>query len=313
MTELRSAPSQLERTLGRLVEAGIARTDDLALLLGLDTQHIARPLRKLTLAGVLHRDPSDSLQLTPSGRAWLGVELRSKVAEPLLYPERAPGPRLLPLRSASVDIVRIPADSEAELDQRAEQGAGWKPPRITLAGVRIALARPRIALFRVQLAVPGLQIALARVQIALPRVHLSPSSCRRLAAVAASAAVVVIGVHVGPAAQGLTIDAPILGAPAAHDDPTASATSPAAAPVPTLARVASVPPDRWMVVQHTDGLGLVLRPTPASTTRIVTLKEGARVRVTGDTVQKAGRVWIPVASLTGKTGWVAGDFVAPAP
>jgi hypothetical protein len=65
-----------------------------------------------------------------------------------------------------------------------------------------------------------------------------------------------------------------------------------------------------VVVKHTNGLGLVLRPVPGSTARILTLAEGARLRVTGEPVQQAGRVWVPIISASGKTGWVASEFVA---
>jgi hypothetical protein len=71
------------------------------------------------------------------------------------------------------------------------------------------------------------------------------------------------------------------------------------------------PPAQWVMVNHTNGVGLVLRPAPATSARILTLAEGARLRVTGDPVQQAGRAWLPVASQNGKTGWVASEFVAP--
>ena len=66
-----------------------------------------------------------------------------------------------------------------------------------------------------------------------------------------------------------------------------------------------------MVVQHTNGLGLVLRPEPASASRVMLLQDGAQLRVTGESVEKSGHAWLPVASSNGATGWVAGEFLAP--
>ena len=66
-----------------------------------------------------------------------------------------------------------------------------------------------------------------------------------------------------------------------------------------------------MVVQHTNGLGLVLRPEPASSARVTLLQDGARLRVTGSSVQQGGHAWLPVTSTSGASGWVADEFLVP--
>ena len=92
--------------------------------------------------------------------------------------------------------------------------------------------------------------------------------------------------------------------PAPNSVVQAAATPPRAA-VPAATPVPGPPTEQWLLVQHTDGLGLVLRPSPGSPERVLTLQEGARLRVIGDPVEQAGRSWLPVASPGGKSGWVA--------
>jgi len=301
-----SAPSRLEQTLGRLVEAGITHADDLASSLGLESHHIRRPLRKLTLAGVLDSEPSGRLQLTPAGRTWLRIELTPKATEPLILPEPIGCAAPAPLK-IDVDEDRIPVDAEAELPPLAEPTTRWRPRLIAVAGVRAALAR-------VGMAVPRVRLELPAVQVTLDGIALSTSTARRIAVVAASAVALMIAVQLGLTAWPVTAVAPLVDARTAHDDPPALATAPTAAPVATPGpAAASAPSERWVVVYHTNGLGLVLRPAPASTARVLTLKEGARLRVTGDPFRQAGRAWLPVASQNGKTGWVASEFVAPEP
>ena len=83
-----------------------------------------------------------------------------------------------------------------------------------------------------------------------------------------------------------------------------------ATPTPTRAEPTPAP-ERWMVVQHTNGLGLVLRAEPASASRVSLLKEGTQLRVTGDSIEKSGHAWLPVASSNGTTGSVTGEFLVP--
>jgi hypothetical protein len=130
-------------------------------------------------------------------------------------------------------------------------------------------------------------------------------SRRGLLAAAGAATVVLAGVRLGLPSSGS-------GAVAAGAD---------ARPTPHLIVLAtpepepplSVTTDEWLEVRHTEGLGVVLRTAPASTDRLLLLPEGARIKRTGAPVQQAGRAWLPVVSPTGKSGWVAGDFVVPAP
>jgi hypothetical protein len=106
--------------------------------------------------------------------------------------------------------------------------------------------------------------------------------------------------------------------PQAASAPAPAATVPVAgSATPAPVAIASVPTrvaaENWMVVQHTNGLGLVLRPTPASEARVLLLQEGARLHVTGSAVQQAGRAWLPVTSSNGTSGWVASEFLVPEP
>jgi hypothetical protein len=297
LTEARLAPGVLEHTLGRLVEAGIAQPDDLAALLGLESQHIARPLRNLTLVGAAERQSNGGLQLTPAGRVWLKVAPVGEVAEPLLIADRSTAPRLRPLR-LDLDEAGSAAEAEKEVERPARVALG----RVTVPWSMPQIAWPQIAWPRVGVAWPRLKVAWPRVQVVLGGVEMSASAGRRIAAGAAAAVVLMLAAQVGlptvtPAAEQTAATAPV----------------PIAEPAPAVSIVAEPPPERWVTVQRTEGVGLVLRPSPGSTARVLTLQEGARVRVTGDPVQQAGRVWLPVTSQSGKTGWVAGEFVAPLP
>ena len=105
LVDATSAPSALEHRLGRLVDAGIADAGDLASALGMQAQHVGRPLTKLTLAGALEREPSGDLRVTPAGRTWLSIEATPSPPELVSLPERPAAPRL---RAAQVALhVRI--------------------------------------------------------------------------------------------------------------------------------------------------------------------------------------------------------------
>jgi hypothetical protein len=436
---LQTAPSQLERTLGRLVDAGIGQPAELAALLGLEPQHIGRPLRTLARNGVLEFSPAGDLQLTLVGRTWLGLPTELVIPKPIeaiaidaLSPVEATTapeqPRTVPARQrvalhglapGVVEAHAFATDREEhaigsplsvepahEDEQRPGVLAGRRvafrtaevtrrdadsqpvpvavptprPKRLKFGWPRLGVAWPTpttSGLGRLGLGItwptgrmrsglgwlgrwiawrmPGLGMpgpgmpGLGRLGLGIgwPKWPAVAVPRLRQLVVAVPATVLVLGVSVGLPAWAVATVAPGRGAVAAHDAPDAhdeGRSAPAAGPaVPPDGPVGSapgrsVPPPgtlgspsgsadspaapatgpgdprvQWVVVNHTNGLGLVLRPSPASAARVLTLQEGARVRVTGEPVQQGGRAWLPVTSATGKSGWVAGDFVAPAP
>lgn len=321
MVDFTSAPSALEQVLGRLVEAGITDAQDLAPALGLQSHHVGRPLRKLTLAGVLEPEPSGKLRVTPRGRAWLGIEPTPTTPEPAVVPERSAEPRLLPPQiAAEMDRTAVGADVGRVPPAAVHWADGWTRLGIAVARIREALGSVRMVMPVVRIARPKVRLAMPTVRLAAPivgrrgpnltnlrltvdGVELSGSRARRMAAATASVLVVMILIR-------MALPAVPVGAGAIHDDARPLTDEAVATPRPAAT---STPSDRWVTVNHTNGLGLVLRPAPASTARNLTLAEGARLRVTGEPVQQAGRVWLPVVSQSGKTGWVASEFVAPDP
>jgi hypothetical protein len=136
---------------------------------------------------------------------------------------------------------------------------------------------------------------------------------RRVAVVGAMTMVVALVGHLGLYSLGRMgqtpslVPPPVNAAGLATPTPFALVVAPPSTATPAPAAAA----DRWMVVDHTNGLGLVLRPEPASNARVQLLKEGARLRVTGTSVEQSGHQWLPVTSTTGASGWVAGEFLAP--
>jgi hypothetical protein len=320
LVDVSSAPSALEQRLGRLIDAGIADGGDLASALGLQAQHVGRPLTKLTLAGVLEREPSGDLRVTPAGRTWLSIEATPGPPELVSPPERSAAPRLL-LAQVAVD-----EDPDVERVQGAEDRAapdvgggkvavarsheGWTPPRI-VARVRKTLGSVRRAMPEVPVAMPAFRLVWPRVQLTVEDRALSTSTVRRIAAMTASAVVLLTAVRLAVPAWPSTSNALPIGVGEVHEDAPPVANAPVATPPrPTPA---NTPSERWVIVSHTNGVGLVLRPAPAANARILTLADGARLRITGQSVQQAGRAWLPVASQSGKTGWVASDFVASEP
>jgi hypothetical protein len=311
LVDFSSAPSALEQVLGRLVEAGITDAQDLAPALGLQSHHVGRPLRKLTLAGVLEPEPSGKLRVTPRGRAWLGIVPTPTTPEPAVVPQRSAEPRLLPPQiAAEMDRTAVAADVGRVPPAAVHRADGWTRLGIAVARIRETLGRVRMPMPTVRLAVPIVGWRWPNVQVTVDGVDLSASMARRIAAATASVVVVMIVVRLAvPGWSSTSVEVP-LGVGALHDDARPLTDEAVATPRPAAT---STPSDRWVTVNHTNGLGLVLRPAPASTARNLTLAEGARLRVTGEPVQQAGRVWLPVVSQSGKTGWVASEFVAPDP
>jgi hypothetical protein len=197
-------------------------------------------------------------------------------------------------RAVAASIRSIISTPEPEGARRSTPASAQDPH----TGGAVAAVRAR-ALQRVRGAGRDVAQRLPRLGVRTPTF-----SRRSLAAVAGSAAVLMVGARVG-VPVGFWSPAPSSVVQAAATPPRAP--TPAATPAP------GPPTEHWLLVQHTDGLGLVLRPAPGSPERVLTLQEGARLRVIGDPVEQAGRSWLPVASPSGKSGWVAGDFVAPAP
>jgi hypothetical protein len=167
-----------------------------------------------------------------------------------------------------------------------------------------------MAMARVRLAAPMAGWRWPNVQFTLDGVELSASMGRRIAAVTASVVVVMIVVRLAVPGWSSTSVAVPVGVGALHDDAHPLTSEAVATPRPAATSTSS---ERWVIVNHTNGSGLVLRPTPGSIARTLIFAEGARLRVTGEPVQQDGRVWLPVVSQSGKTGWVASEFVAPDP
>jgi hypothetical protein len=319
LVDATSAPSALEHRLGRLVDAGMADAGDLASVLGLQAHHIGRPLTKLTLAGALEREPSGDLRVTPAGRTWLSIEAAPGAPKLLSLPERAAAPRLLAKQAAvdeDPDLERVAAaEDRAAPDVGggklavARSQEGWTPPRI-VACVRETLGSVRRAMPEVPVALPAFRLVWPRVQLTVEGRALSTSTVRRIAAMTASAVVLLTAIRLAVPAWPSPSNALPVAAGEVHEDAPPVANATVATPQTSAS---TTRPERWVIVSHTNGVGLVLRPAPAANARILTLADGARLRVTGQPVQQAGRAWLPVASQSGKTGWVASDFVASEP
>ena len=289
---LEIAPGEIEEILARLVAAGVEQPAALATLLGVEAEQIGRPLRALRRVGILAEEPGGGLRVSPRGAAWLQLPDTAS-REPEIQPLTLNLPPLEPLPPAFGPVLAAREPSAPSTD----------------AGGAV-LAKRRFAVSVSSLALPVPRVALRLPTRFAPRLVLD----RRVAVVGAMTMVVALVGHLGVYSLGRMGQAPSLVAPAPVNAavlPTPTAFSLAAAVQPTPTPTSTLAAERWMVVDHTNGLGLVLRPEPASTARVQLLKEGARLRVTGTSVEQSGHQWLPVTSVTGASGWVAGEFLAP--
>jgi hypothetical protein len=293
---------ELEEILARLVAAGIDRPAALAQLLGVDETFIGRPSRALLRSGIVETDAAGGLHLTPRGEAWLQLSSDAVAAEPFADVSALELPALEPLPPA---LEPVPERTS----KKARRALfGLRLPR-QLSGAHLFGRHPFGALGPQPTVARSLGVRLAWLPAPvrnLPRL----AAHRRVALVGASALLVIVAGKTGLYSFG---GPPGVAAQAARAQVTATATPWTIADLSTPARpTPTLDSTRWMVVQHTNGLGLVLRPAPASTARVILLEEGARLRITGGSVEQDGHAWLPVTSADGASGWVAGEFLAPA-
>jgi hypothetical protein len=106
-----------------------------------------------------------------------------------------------------------------------------------------------------------------------------------------------------------TTEAQLGGAPAI-DLPTATI-----APADTTADPAPAPATgQFFIVTGTNGLGLFLRPDPSTNgAPLTTLPDGTRVEQIEADVAGGDYVWRKIRAPSGEEGWVAVDFLVPAP
>ena len=347
--QLVAPPGEIEEILARLVAAGVAQPAALATLLGVEEEQLGRPLRVLRRVGLVAEEPGGALRVAALGAARLRLADQSisgdaqvRVDLPALQPlppalepapraahenaEEAATPRRFAVRAprlaglmptdALAVLIRAkaaPADG-APVHPGAKAAPADGPPVQTAAKAAPADGDPvQTAAVRV----PGLAARVQTIRLSVPRfAPRTPSTLlrrlaprlldRRVPVLGAMAMVVALVGHLGVYSLGRVGAAPSLNAAVlAPPTPFALALPPAPTSAPTAA------PERWMVVDHTNGLGLVLRPEPASSARVLLLQEGSRLRVTGTSVEQSGHQWLPVTSATGATGWVAGEFLAP--
>jgi hypothetical protein len=99
----------------------------------------------------------------------------------------------------------------------------------------------------------------------------------------------------------------------AVSEPVLGGASGEALPTVTAAPPTPAQP-RFFVVANTAGQGLFLRPQPSTEGNpIATLPDGTRVEQVGDDVPGGDRVWRRVRAPDGQEGYVAVDFLTPAP
>ncbi len=289
MSEGVQATGELEEILARLVAAGIEQPAALATLLGVEEVHIGRPRRALLRHGIVAADAIGALHVTPRGEAWLRL--------PAAHAPQTTAPVLdLPALEPLPPPLEPLAASGPRRRSTATRG-GW--PALDLQGPIRRLRIVRTRLSSVRLSIGRLPRGWPRPPRLFPR--------RWIALLGASALLVFVAGETGFYSFGRGGHAGELAAPV-EARALATATPFAIAELPTPTPGA----ERWMVVQHTNGLGLVLRPAPASTARLLLLQDGARLRVTGESVEQAGHAWLPVTAANGTSGWVAGEFLAPA-
>lgn len=106
------------------------------------------------------------------------------------------------------------------------------------------------------------------------------------------------------------VSEPVLGAGSSGQESTLPTVT-SAAPEPTAAAAS---PGLFFVVTGTSGQGLFLRPQPNTIQPpITTLPDGTRVEQVGADVPGGDYVWRQVRAPDGQEGFVAVDFLTPAP
>lgn len=79
---------------------------------------------------------------------------------------------------------------------------------------------------------------------------------------------------------------------------------------PAAATATALPRRGFVKVTNTGGQGVNMRAEPsANAARVDVLTEGAILEVIGPDVQAEGRTWRSLKDKSGKTGWVAADFL----
>ena len=106
-------------------------------------------------------------------------------------------------------------------------------------------------------------------------------------------------------------------------EPTPTPVLPTPTPIPTLTPLptpdrSSVPTvitvDFYARVVNTDGIGVSVRGGPSTANvRVELAAEGTTLLIIGGPVEGDGFTWWQVQLLDGTQGWVAGNFLEPAP
>ena len=115
----------------------------------------------------------------------------------------------------------------------------------------------------------------------------------------------------------LRLTAPPTSAPTATVEQATPTPIPTSTPAPT--RDLSNPPDEitvgyYAVVSGTGDAGLTLRGGPSTdNVRLLRAPEGTLMQIIGGPETGGDFQWWEVRLLDGAEGWVAGDFIAPAP
>ncbi|MFV9506706.1 MAG: SH3 domain-containing protein [Oscillochloridaceae bacterium umkhey_bin13] len=112
-------------------------------------------------------------------------------------------------------------------------------------------------------------------------------------------------------------EAGVLGAPTASSvnqvDPALGTLPADGLPTVTAEPPTPAPPARF-VVSGTGGQGLFLRPQPSTQgSPLTTLPDGTVVEQVGEDVTGSDRLWREVRAPDGQQGYVAADFLTPAP
>jgi hypothetical protein len=93
-----------------------------------------------------------------------------------------------------------------------------------------------------------------------------------------------------------------------------SGATPLDQPTITIAQPTLPPAPTFFTITGTSGQGLFLRPDPSTSgAPITTLPDGTRVEQIGEDAQGGDITWRKVRTEQGQEGWVAVQFLAPAP